>query len=178
MRFSAVSPLRLAVSLALVGTIAAAAPASAFTPSLRTVSVDDGRTDATVVGSLRTGAWRLVVTRAGVAARLVVYLERGDVRWRGRVVAQERQEGRWVVTERAALDAAGHLGRSVCAPKLDACVPAGSVRPAIPGGAQRLAATFLLDGGGSWTIAGGVRQASEPFVLGRWIDTPVDDVRF
>ena len=178
MRFVVVSPPRLALPLALMAVLLATAPAAAFTPSLRTASLADGRTHASVVGSVRTGAWRLVVTRPGVAARLMVYLERGDVRWRGRVVVQERQDGRWVVTAREPLDRAGRLGSAVCAPALDACVVAGSVRPAIPGGAQRLAAGFRLEGGGSWSIAGGVRQATEPFVLGRWLATPGDDLRF
>lgn len=176
MRFP-VSPLRSASALALVVSLITAAPASAFAPSLRTASLSDGHVTATIRGTLRTGAWRLVVSRPDAPQRLRVFIERGDVSWGGRVSVQERRGGRWVTLERERLDHEGRLGRTVCAEAIDACVRAGAVLAPRPG-AQRLGASFRLSGQGRWTVAGGVRQASEPFILGPWIDAAPDQLRF
>ena len=158
MRSLAVSPLRLALPLALAATLLGAMPASAFSPALRTAALDGGLVNATVSGTARTFVWRFLVERPGATQRLRVMLERGDVAWGGCVSVQERIGGRWVTVERERLDGAGRLHQTICAERIDACVLAGSVRPAIPGGAQRLAATFRLRDHGSWTLT--ARSAS------------------
>jgi len=172
-----VFPLRIALPLALVAALLVAAPVAATGPVLRTASLADGHVQASVAGTIRTGAWRLFVRRPGAAQRLRVFIERGDIWWGGRVSVQRLVDGRWVTTERRSLDHDGRLDRTVCATGIRACVLGGSVRPPRPG-AQRLAATFRLRGGGHWTITGAVRQASEPFILGPWIPDRADDLAF
>ena len=179
MRSLAVSPLRLALPLALVATLLGAMPASAFSPSLRTAALDGGVVSATVSGTTRTFVWRFLVERPGATQRLRVMLERGDVAWGGFVSVQERINGRWATVERERLDGAGRLHKTICAERIGACVLAGTVKPAIPGGAQRLAATFRLHGHGSWTLMGAVRQSEqEPWVYGQWHATAVEDLAF
>ncbi len=172
-------PLRIALPLALAATLLAAAPApaSAFGPTLRTASLDNGQVQASVVGTIRTGAWRFIVSRPGATQRLRVFIERGDIWWGGKVSVQDLVDGRWVTTERRALDHDGRLDRTVCADGIRACVLGGSVKPPRPG-AQRLAAAFRLHGHGHWTLTGAVRQASEPFILGPWIHDAAEDVAF
>jgi len=177
MRFHAVFPLRIALPLALAATLLAAVPASAFGPTLRTASVGNGQVQASVAGTIRTGAWRFVVTRPGATQRLRVFIERGDIWWGGKVTVQRRVDGRWVTTQRRSLDHEGRLDRTLCASGIGACALGGSVRPPQPG-AQRLAATFRLHGHGHWTLTGAVRQASEPFILGPWIPDAAEDLAF
>ena len=171
--------MRLALPLALVATLFAAIPAgAAFSPTLRTAALAGGTVQATVSGTNRTFVWRFLVERPGATQRLRVFLERGDVQWGGSVSVQERLGDRWVNVKRIRLDGQGRLGTTVCAEHIDACVLAGTVRPAIPGGAQRLAATFRLGGHGRWTLTGSVRQATEPWVYGPWLRARVEDLRF
>jgi hypothetical protein len=179
MRFRSVSPLRLALPLALAATLLAAIPTSAFSPSLRTAAVSGGIVQASVAGTHKTFVWRFLVERPGATQRLRVFLERGDVAWGGSVSVQERVDGRWVTVERDRLDGRGRLQETVCAEEIGACVLAGTVKPAVPGGAQRLQATFRLKGHGTWTIAGSVRQSvSDPWIYGPWIAATPDEVRF
>ena len=177
MRFHAVFPLRIALPLALAATLLAAASASASGPTLRTASLSNGQVQASVAGTIRTGAWRFVVTRPGAAQRLRVFMERGDIWWGGNVKVQRLVDGRWVTTGRRSLDHDGRLDRTLCASGIGACVQGGSVRPPQPG-AQRLAAAFRLHGHGHWTLTGAVRQASEPFILGPWIQDAAEDLSF
>lgn len=173
------SPLRPALLLALAATLLAATPTAAFSPSLRTAAVSGGTVQASVAGTHRTFAWRLLVEQPGASQRLRVFLERGDVAWGGAVSVQQRVAGRWMTVERERLDGAGRLHRTVCAERIGACVLSGTVKPAIPGGAQRLQATFRLKGHGTWTIGGSVRQCpSDPWVYGPWIAAIPDAVRF
>ena len=177
MRFPPVFPLRIALPLALVATLLMGAPAAAAGPVLQTASLADGRVQASIAGTIRTGAWRFIVTRPGASQRLRVFIERGDIWWGGKVIVQRRVDGRWVTYQRRDLDHDGRLDRTVCAPHIDACVLAGSVRPPRPG-AQRLAAAFRLQRHGHWMLTGSVRQASEPFILGPWIPDEVEELTF
>jgi hypothetical protein len=171
--------LRLALPLALAATLLAALPTSAFSPALRTAAVSGGVVQASVVGTQKTFVWRFLVARPGASQRLRVVLERADVEWAGSVAVQQRVAGAWVTVEKRRLDAAGHLRTTVCAEQIDVCVPVGTVRPAIPGGAQRLQATFRLKGHGAWTIDASVRQSlSDPWIHGPWIAATPDTVRF
>ena len=173
------SPLRLALPLALAATLLGALPASAFCPSLRTAALDGGVVSATISGTARTFVWRLLLERPGATQRLRVSLERGDVHWGGGVAVQERIGGRWATVERERLDDAGRLHQTICAERIGACVLAGTVTPAMPGGAQRLAAIFRLHGHGTWTLTGAVRQCEqEPWVYGPWQRADVEDLRF
>ena len=170
-------PLPIALPIALAAIVVAAVPAGAFAPALLTASLDGGQVQASVLGTLRTGAWKLVLTMPGATERLRTVLERGDI-WGGGFVLVERREGdRWVTVERRSLDRHGRLDQTVCAPAIDACVLAGTIRAPQPG-AQRLAAAFRVRGHGHWTLTGSTRQASEPFILGPWLDAPVEDLRF
>jgi hypothetical protein len=170
-------PLRIALPTALVAAALLTSPAAAHEPSLRTAAVDGGAVAATVTGGVRTGVWRLVVRRLHGGARLIVRIERGDIAWGGRVVAQRRVGDRWLTTASAHLDAAGQLPRTVCAPDIRACAVAGTILAPHPG-AQDLEAGFRLAGGGTWTVTGTVRQASEPFVYGAWRASGTDTLRF
>lgn len=173
------SPLRLALPLALAATLLAAIPTSAFSPSLRTAAVSGGTVQASVAGTQKTFVWRFLVEKPGASQRLRVFLERGDVAWGGFVSVQRRIGGRWVTTQRERLDGAGRLHTTVCADQIAACVLAGTVKPAIPGGAQRLEATFRLKGHGTWTIGGSVRQSlSDPWIYGPWIAATPESLRF
>ena len=133
-------------------------------PTLRTASLDSGLVQASVAGTIRTGAWKLVVDRPGATQRLRVFIERGDIWWGGKVVVQRLVDGRWVTSQRRDLDHAGQLRHTVCADDLGVCVLGGSIKAPQPG-AQRLAATFRMHGHGTWSLTGSVRQASEPFIL-------------
>lgn len=169
--------LATAVLVALLGTVPAG-PAAAFGPSLQTAAVDGGAVSAIVTGTLRTGAWRLIVSRSGGSERLRVFIERGDIEFGGAVAVQRRAaDGRWVTVVRERLDGEGRLAHTLCASAIGACAVAGTVVAPHPG-AQDLRAGFRLSGHGRWAVTGGVRQASEPFILGRWLDAPVDDLRF
>lgn len=177
-----VSPLRSARPAALLAAVLtiliAAAPAAAFGPALRTAAVDGGVVSATVTGTVRTGQWRLIVSRPGGTERLRVFIERGDIDWGGAAVVQRRSaDGRWVTVVRERLDGEGRLAHTLCASAIGACVAARTVIAPHPG-AQDLQAGFRLQGHGRWTVTGAVRQASEPFIYGRWLDSPVDDLRF
>ena len=171
------SPLRIALPLALAVSLFAAAPASAASATLRTASLDNGMVQASVAGTIRTGAWKLVVTQPGATQRLRVSIERGDIWWGGKVIVQRLVDGRWVTSQRRNLDHAGQLRSSVCADDLGVCVLGGSVRAPRPG-AQRLAAAFRMRGHGTWALAGSVRQASEPFILGPWVPDATEELAF
>jgi hypothetical protein len=177
MRFHSVSPLRIALSLAVAASLFAAAPASAAGPTLRTASLDGGHVQASVAGTYRTGAWKLVIGRPGSPERLRVFIERGDVFWGGKVVAQRFIDGRWVTMRRERLDHDGRLAHTLCASELGACVTGGTVLAPHPG-AQRLAATFRLNGHGTWSLTGSVREQSEPFILGPWLPDTVESLTF
>lgn len=177
MRSISVSPLRIALPLALAVSLFMAARAGAVSPTLRTASLDNGLVQASVAGTIRTGAWKLVVTKPGATQRLRVSIERGDIWWGGKVVVQRLADGRWVTSQRRDLDHAGQLRRTVCADDLGVCVLGGSVDAPQPG-AQRLAAAFRMHGHGRWALVGSVRQASEPFILGPWIPDATERLAF
>ena len=153
------SPLRIALPLALAVSLSAAAPAGALSPTLRTASLDNGL----VRRASRAPPHRrleLLVGRPGATQRLRVFIERGDIWWGGKVVVQRLMDGRWVTFQRRDLDHAGQLRHTVCAEDLGVCVLGGSIKAPQPG-AQRLAATFRLHGHGSWTLpARSARRAS------------------
>jgi hypothetical protein len=176
MRFP-VSPLRLALPIALLAATLIASPAASFAPTLRTASLSGGSVQASVGGTIRTGAWKLVVRRPGVGQRLRVVIERGDIWWGGHVLVRQKGRDGWTTVERVSLERNGQLDRTVCAEALDACILRGSIRPPRPG-AQRLEAAFQLRGGGNWRLVGSVRQASEPFILGPWIAAETERLSF
>jgi len=173
-----VSPLRIALALAVAASLFASAPsAAAAGPTLRTASLDGGHVQASVAGTFRTGAWKLVISKVSVSERLRVFIERGDIFWGGKVAVERMIDGRWVTTNQARLDRHGRLSRTVCASDLDACVMAGTVLAPHPG-AQRLAATFRLYGHSTWALTGAVREQSEPFILGPWLPDTTESLTF
>ncbi|MFN8622914.1 MAG: hypothetical protein U0869_19425 [Chloroflexota bacterium] len=164
--------------LATIPAVPAAATAATFTaPRLQTAAIDGGIVSATVPGTIRTGVWRLTIRKPGATERIRVFIERGDVAWGGWVAVQRNVAGTWSTVSRSRLDDAGELRRTVCAPAIGACVPAGTVIAPHPG-AQDLESAFRITGRGTWVINGAVRQASEPFIYGRWLSSGRDDLRF
>lgn len=166
---------RIALLVVALTLLLPAAPAWAAGPSV-TYRLDGEELTACVVGTPRTGVWRVRLVAPSGMRRIDFVLRTGDIAWAGLIRVASRESGSWIVTRTISLDRALAGRTRLLGCNAGVCWDTALLR--LPrNGDRKFGLTVRLALDGRYLLSGGVRIAREAFIYGRWLNAAPVPVR-